>query len=174
MLEVGEHRAVPPSGHRKPPLIISLFFVTSPTFDSSWSGSSVVASAVLPGPIPHAEQFLKEKAFPDICSEFTALLLLPHFASPRAPLQLPLHHHLSLADQGSPVRAEDLRGELMTHTCSSPVPPPANFLSLLLTQDFALSNGTEQSDPHPASHLCMHFLSHVQVFPTRTTGLSVG
>lgn len=174
MFEVAKHRAVSPSGRRNPPLINSLFFLTSPTFDSSWSGSSAIASAALPGPIPHAEQFLKEKAFPDICYEFTALLLLPHFASPRVPLQLPLHHHLSPADQGSPVRAEDLRGEWMTHTCSSPRPRPANFLCLLLTQDFALSNGTEPSDPDPANHLCVPFLSHIQVFPTRTTGFSVG
>lgn len=169
MLEVGEHRAVSPSGHRNPPFINSLFFLTSPTFDSSWSGSSVIASAVLPGPIPHAEQFLKEKAFPDICSEFTALLLLPHFVSPCTPLQLPLHHHLSLSDQGSPVRAEDLNGELMTHTCSSPVPPPANFLCLLLTQEFALSNLTLTQQI-----ICASTLSHVQVFPTRTKGLSIG
>lgn len=66
--------------------VLTLFFLTSPTFDSSWSRPSTIASALLPGSIPHAEQFLKEKAFPDICSEFTTLALLPHFISPHSAL----------------------------------------------------------------------------------------
>lgn len=155
---------------QEPTLTNSLFFLTSPTFDSSWSGSSAIASAALPGPVPHAEQFLKEKAFPDICCEFAALLLLHHQFTPRSspapPPSPPVPSY-----QSSPARADDLRGELMTphlfQSCSS----PCSF-SLMLTQDFALCNVTEQPDPTQANHLRVHFLSLVQVLPTRTTGLS--
>lgn len=164
MLEVEEHRAVSPTGHRNSPLINSLFFLTSPTVDSFWSGSSIIASAV--GSTPHAEQFLKEKAFPDICSELTALLLLPHFVSPCAPLQLPLHHHLSPADQSSPVRAEELCGELMAHTCSSPAPPPAIFCACCSHRILLLAKVLGKVTLTRQTTCAMHFLSHVQVFPT--------
>lgn len=170
MVEAGEHRAGSPAGRRNPPSLTHYSFLPPPHFDSSWSGSSAIASAALPGPVPHAEQFLKEKAFPDICCEFAALLLLHHQFTPRSspapPPSPPVPSY-----QSSPARADDLRGELMTphlfQSCSS----PCSF-SLMLTQDFALCNVTEQPDPTQANHLRVHFLSLVQVFPTRTTGLS--
>lgn len=152
MLEVGEHRAASPRGHRNSSLINSLFFITSPTADSFWSRSSVIASAV--GSTPHTEQFLKEKAFPDICSELTALLLLlPHFVSPvllSSSPSITTCPWLTTAHSKSGAALWIIDGPHLLQPCAS----PSHFLCLLLTQDLALSNGLGQSDPNPANHLC--------------------
>lgn len=168
MLEVGEHRAVSPSGHRNPPLINSVLSYFPHIWQLlEWVQRHCISSTAR----THSTCWAVSEG-----KSISWHLFWIHCSSPPPPLRFTLHsspassphHHLSLSDQDSPVRAEDLNGELMTHTCSSPVPPPANFLCLLLTQEFALSNLTLTQEI-----ICASTLSHVQVFPTRTKGSSI-
>lgn len=121
------------NSHRNSPLINSLFFFISLTSESSWSGSSTIASAVLPGPIPHAEQFSEGKKH-FLTSVLNSLLSSSLTSSRPMLLSSSPSTATCPADQDSAVWAEDLCGELMAQTSSSPVHPLLPSLSAVDTR----------------------------------------